>query len=742
MKKSKGAQLAFSLSAAVFFLSTAAGAEAPKVKSESYDWSTVSWGGGGFVDGFVYHPKAKGLLYARTDVGGAYRYDYSNKRWIPLLDSLSHDDGRFTGVLSLALDPSDPNKVYLDCGLGTGSWDQEGAVLRSDDQGATWKKADLSIKVGGNTEGRGAGERLQVDPNSGEVLFLGSNNDGLWKSVDGANKFTKVTGFPVPDVTLVVFDPNSGTTGSPSRTIYVGAGVTGSADGEGGLWVSRDGGASFALVSGAPRLIPQHAVIGSDGFLYAAFASADEKNKNDVNPDNAARGGVWKMDLKTGAWTDITPVKPVPGGEGFGYSGVDVDPAHPDTIVASTIDRWWPESDDVFVSRDGGEHWTALRKTSRFVTRYPWRNGEQMGSWTSDVKLNPFDPNELIYGTGGGVWMTHNLSAADAGNGVDFDFADDNLEETATLHLVSPPAGGVLLAALGDVGGGTWDDVTQSPPASEVFQGGTNRSVDVAWLNPAFAARSLDNKPYGNYSEDGGLSWNAFPTTPPYTPQDAKGNWRTMGKLAVSAQGTSIVWDIPSDKAYFSVDKGKTWAPSAGWPDNSDGKTVPVADRAVNAVFYVYDHKSGNILISVDGGKSFSPVVKGLPTLNSWENSELAVAPGRVRDLWLAGPFGLLHSPEASKPMESVRDISEAWHVGFGKAAPGSTYPVVFLSGRIKGQSGIWRSDDEGKSWTRINDDIHRFSDGGLLTGDPMEYGTVYVARGAGGIVMGKIATQ
>lgn len=34
------------------------------------------------------------------------------------------------------------------------------AVLRSDDQGATWKRTDLSIKLGGNADGRGEGERL------------------------------------------------------------------------------------------------------------------------------------------------------------------------------------------------------------------------------------------------------------------------------------------------------------------------------------------------------------------------------------------------------------------------------------------------------------------------------------------------------------------------------------------------------------------------------------------------------
>lgn len=718
----------------VFCLANGAGAA-----EAAYSWRTVPWAGGGYVDGFVYHPKVKDLLYTRTDVGGAYRYDFAARRWIPLLDSLSHADADLNGILSIAVDANDPNRLYLACGLYLGQWAHTAWVLRSDDRGATWSKTPLSIKLGGNAEGRGAGERLQVDPNLGDILFLGSNENGLWKSADGAKTFAKMGGFPGSSVSLVLIDPSSGAKGSPSQTLYVGASYVGSSDDKGGLWVSRDGGASFALVPDAPRQTPQHAVFGSDGFLYVTFAAGDGKSKSDLNPSNVAVGGVWKMDLKTGKGKDITPIQPILGQRQFGYSGIDVDPAHPGTIVTSTIDRWWPEPDDIFLSRDGGAHWTALRSKSRFVTRFPWREGEGMGSWLSDVKFNPFNPDELIYGTGGGVWMTRNLSAADSGKTVEFDFADDNLEETAILQMVSPPAGATLIAALGDVAGGSWDDVTKSPPASGLFTGGSHRSVDVAWLKPAFVARALDAKPYGYYSEDGGLKWTAFPSTPPYAPQDAQGNWRAIGKLAVSAEGTSIVWTLPRDKAYYSFDKGKTWTPSAGWPQDPDGRLVPVADRTVNGVFYVHDGAAGQILISVDGGQSFKPVIRGIPPVPGYMEAELAVVPGRARDLWLAGPFGLLHSAEAAKPLANVKDVEEAWHISFGKAPPGRTYPAVFLTGKIKGQTGIWRSDDEGKSWVRINDDVHRFSDGGVLAGDPFEYGTVYVARGGGGVVAGKI---
>ena len=711
-----------------------------------YNWRTVPWGGGGYVDGLVYHPKVKDLLYARTDVGGANRYDFATRQWIPLLDGLSHADLDMIGVLSLALDPNDANKVYLACGLYLGEWAHNAALLRSDDQGKSWSKTDLPFKLGGNADGRGTGERLQVDPNEGNILFLGSNQNGLWKSADGTKSFARIGSFPRSNVTLVLFDPKSGTKGAPSQTIYVGSG-----EGDGGLYVSRDGGVNFDLVRGAPAQTPQHAVIGPDGFLYVAFAAGDGKSKNELNPSNVANGGVWKMELKTGEWRQITPVRPGGNGGTFGYSGIDVDPAHPGTIVASTIDRWWPEPDEIFLSRDGGAHWLALTSVSHHDTsRFPWlqRDGQvtdasrdRMGSWTSDVKINPFNPDEMIYGTGGGLWVTRNLTAAGSGQPVKFDFADDNLEETAIIAMVSPPKGAVLLAAMGDVAGGGWDDLTKSPAASGLFSPNeSHRSVDVAWLNPAVVVRSADNKPYGFYSEDGGQHWTAFPSAPPYAPQDAKGNWRTMGPVAVSAGGTSMVWSIPHDKAYFSFDKGRSWTASAGWPQDPDATLIPIADKAVNGVFYVHDRAGGQILVSADGGKTFASVIKGIPPVGGWQGVELAVAPGRLRDLWLAGPFGLLHSAEASAPLAGVKGVDEAWHIGFGKAAPGQSYPAVFLSGKINGVTGIWRSDDEGKSWVRLNDDTHRFGDGSILTGDPTEYGVVYVARGAGGIVVGRPA--
>nr|HPN65382.1 hypothetical protein [Candidatus Goldiibacteriota bacterium] len=83
------------------------------VFAEPYTWKSVQVGGGGFVTGFVFHPLEANLLYARTDMGGAYRWDNANTKWIPLTDSMTRNNADNMGILAMAVDPSDVNRVYM-----------------------------------------------------------------------------------------------------------------------------------------------------------------------------------------------------------------------------------------------------------------------------------------------------------------------------------------------------------------------------------------------------------------------------------------------------------------------------------------------------------------------------------------------------------------------------------------------------------------------------------------------------
>lgn len=57
-----------------------------EVQAQSYDWKNVQIYGGGYVDNIVFNPGEKDLIYARTDMGGAYRWIESDQSWVPLTD--------------------------------------------------------------------------------------------------------------------------------------------------------------------------------------------------------------------------------------------------------------------------------------------------------------------------------------------------------------------------------------------------------------------------------------------------------------------------------------------------------------------------------------------------------------------------------------------------------------------------------------------------------------------------------
>ncbi|GJM71881.1 hypothetical protein HMSSN036_40970 [Paenibacillus macerans] len=200
----------------------------------------MTGGGGGFIPGIIFNTSEPNLIYARTDIGGAYRWDQGTGTWKQLLNWVGMDDWSKSGVDALATDPVDPDRLYLAVGTYTNSWDPDnGRILRSTDRGETWEETELPFKVGGNMPGRSLGERLAIDPNKNSVLYFGARSgNGLWKSTDYGETWSKVNQFPNPgtyvenpdneyqsDITglaWITFDPATGSRGQATQTITSG----------------------------------------------------------------------------------------------------------------------------------------------------------------------------------------------------------------------------------------------------------------------------------------------------------------------------------------------------------------------------------------------------------------------------------------------------------------------------------------------------------------------------------------
>ncbi|MFZ0826178.1 MAG: cellulase [Verrucomicrobiia bacterium] len=724
--------------------------------SEPYLWRNVVIGGGGFVTGIVPHPRQKGLLYARTDVGGAYRWDASAQRWIPLTDWIGMADVDLTGCESIAVDPNDPQRVYL--AVGTYSRGNA-AILRSEDQGRTFQRTDVTFKMGGNEAGRFNGERLAVDPNDGKILFFGSRRDGLWKSSDRAATWQKVENFPAAGareasltddadsrpwfgfnqqpvgIVCVLFDPSGSQPGLPTPALYAAVSTT-----ETNLYCSTNAGATWRAVANQPvGLRPNHLVRSPDGMFYLSYG-------REPGPNTMTDGAVWKFNPIAGVWTDITPVKPQNSNQTFGYGCIAVDTLHPSTLMVTTFAHWQPH-DEIFRSTNGGASWEPLWDDhARWDHSSAPYTRTRSPHWMGTIVINPFDSGQVLFTTGYGIWSCTNVTVADAGQSTGWMFLDAGLEETVPLALISPATGAHLLSGVGDIDGFRHDDLSQSP-VEGTYSGqryGNTEDLALAGSKPDLIVRTgtgggrgTNRTVHASISEDGGETWNMLGSDPP-----SSGG---AGTIAISTDGKIIVWTPRRSAPYWSADRGANWNACTGL---SDGIRV-VADPVNPAQFYACDMRAGRILISTNGAVSFAATPATFPAVESFGGGfggagvMLSATPGTTGDLWLEfRSNGLYHSTDAGTTFTKLASVQEADSLGFGKTAPGRKYPALYLAGKVGNLQALFRSDDAGESWVRINDNQHQYGWINHITGDPRIFGRVYFATGGRGIIYGDRASD
>ncbi|MFD8302892.1 cellulose binding domain-containing protein [Streptomyces sp. NPDC059690] len=724
--------------------------------ADSYTWKNARIDGGGFVPGIVFNRTEKNLAYARTDIGGAYRWQQSTKTWTPLLDSVGWNEWGHTGVVSLASDPVNPDKVYAAAGTYTNSWDPtNGAVLRSADRGASWQKTDLPFKLGGNMPGRGMGERLAIDPNKDSVLYLGApSGKGLWRSTDSGVTWSQVANFPNPGnyqqdpsdttgyagdnqgIVWVTFDESTGTSGNATKTIYVGV-----ADKDNAVYRSTDAGATWTRLAGQPTGYLAHKGVldAENGYLYLAYSDKG-------GPYDGGKGQLWRYATASGTWTNISPV--AEADTYYGFSGLTVDRQHPGTVMATAYSSWWPDT-QLFRSTDSGATWTKAwdytsypDRADRYtidVSSSPWltfgahpsppEQSPKLGWMTESLEIDPFDSDRMMYGTGATLYGTENLTRWDSGGRFTVKPMVRGLEETAVNDLASPPSGAPLLSALGDVGGFRHTDLAKVPSmmfTSPTFT--TTTSLDFAETNPDTVVRvgDLDSGPHIAFSTDNGANWFAGTD-----PSGVSGG----GTVAAAADGSRFVWSPAGTGVQYTTGFGSSWQASSGIPSGA----LVESDRVDPKTFYGF--KSGKFYVSSDGGATFTAsAASGLP---GGDSVRFKALPGTKGDVWLAGgasdgAYGLWHSTDGGAGFTKLSNVEQADTIGFGKAATGASYQTLYTSAKIGGVRGIFRSTDKGATWTRVNDDAHQWGwTGAAITGDPRVYGRVYVSTNGRGVIYG-----
>lgn len=710
-------------------LSGCIGTSTEKDAAAQYTWGNVAIGGGGYVTGMEYNPKEEGLVYARTDIGGLYRRQKGGD-WVAITDFLGADEWSYIGIESMATDPVEPNRVYF---AGGTYMSDPAALFASDDYGETWIKYDVPFNCGGNQSGRGCGERMRVNPKNNKEVWFGTRASGLWKTEDYGKSWAEVTTFPEKGnykqesnrigIMWVEFDP-------VSEDMYVGVAMT---DGN-CIYKTTDGGKTWeALPANEPGMYPLHASFSSEGKLYLAYSDNCGPN---LSP---TAGAVYCYDPATDSFSNITPN--LDDGRQGGFGGISVDAKNPDHVVVSTLGWWSDQGDNLYYTTDGGKNWQGLFNLNTGENQYQmdtseaswldWGRGKNQaktGWWIADININPFNSDEVMYGTGATIYATTNMTQIGK-EPVNIAFDAYGLEETAVFKVVSPPAkdgAPELYSIMGDLTGFAHEDVAICPDDAHFMKNGKPTDLDCAFLEPSCAVYASEEKTTTlTYTKDGGSTWETIQ----HKPDPAAG-----GEVAMAADGSSFIWvpDSISGKPYVTTDFGETWYYVEGLGFNAK----ITADR-VNPDIY-YAACDGLFYVSTDGGFHFES------TGQMVADSAVPVSVfGKEGHVWLSSSTLIMYTEDGGKSFEAIKTLPTVDSIGFGKAKDSQSHPVIFAEGDDGTNGyGIYKSEDKGKSWERINSDQHQF--GNLnpkyITGDSNVYGRVYFCTDGRGIIMGEIA--
>jgi hypothetical protein len=720
----------------------------------SYD--SVKWGGGGYVSGLIYHPTSANVLYARTDIGGAYRWNSTTSSWTPITDGPGFNGGesRFHGVESIALDPTNDQLVYMVTGMYTldgGGNPLNGRIYVSSNRGASWTHYDLPFPVGGNEGGRAIGERLKLDPTNPSTMFYASRTAGLWKSTDSGHTWTQtglsstvLTGAQikaignVKGVEQIMLDNSNVGGGATTWIMYAAiapdyanaAGLTST------LYKSVNGGATWAPISVPAAVsgyyVPHIVRNNVDGYYYVVF------NKN-AGPGGDGPGYLYRFGgvAHNETWTllDSTTVG--------GYGGVSVYGSGSTTRIALGVTNTWGSGQIVQLSLDGGSTW---REIEQGMPHTPASNG--VGGWVDDIEIDPSNPDHISHIHGGGVVETWNASAATPS----WNAAVTGLEETAVQYIATPPAGASykLVNSSGDVGTWIQTDLATAPTKGPTTDWSNGYAADVLWSDSNYiVGAGHDNSTstvFGFWSGDGGNTWANFATLP----SGAAANSAGTGNIVTTARN-NLVWAPANSVPSYSTNNGASWTStnlpalaSLGW----DRGYRLAADRRNTSKVYAYDSggtfwgTAGKVYVSTDGGHTFTlsqGSVSANLAPNAWWLTSMVINPNAEGDIWLVDGNAVYHSTNSGTSWTklsgfatvaangSTDALQGASAIALGKAQAGSSYSAaVYVVGTMNGVWGVYHSDDGGATWARFNDDAHQYGGIGVIAADWNTYGRIY----------------
>lgn len=281
---------------------------------------------------------------------------------------------------------------------------------------------------------------ITIDPNNPNIIYAGAGEsnmrntvsigDGMYKSYDGGENWTKIGLDSTEHISKILIDPGN------SNTIYVAAPGPLWSDGkQRGLFKSTDGGKSWNKILYINERTGCADILIDPSHPQVVFASTWEFRRLPYSFNSGGNGsGMYKSTDGGKTWKELSeglPKKP------FGRIAFTLAPSAPENMLAIIESN----QTGLYISGDAGETWKKQSATSNIVARpfyfstiaidpndpkrvyrpafsfsysndggYSFSDAGSEGGWFHGdmhaLWINPKNTNQLYVGTDGGVYYS------------------------------------------------------------------------------------------------------------------------------------------------------------------------------------------------------------------------------------------------------------------------------------------------------------------------------------------------
>jgi photosystem II stability/assembly factor-like uncharacterized protein len=662
-----------STAAALLFVQAAAAQQLPRIND--LRWRNIGPNRGGRSQAVAGSVKRPLEYYFGATGGGLWKTTDGGTTWSPVTDGQI----KSSSVGAVAISESNPDIVYI----GTGETElrastiQGDGVYKSTDAGKTWTHSGLE-----NTQ---AIARIRIDPTDPNLVYVaalghpyGQNDErGVFRSKDGGKNWEKIL-FRSNHAGAIdlCLDPHN------SRVLYASIWEvyrkpwTLSSGGPGsGLFKSADGGDHWTEITRNPGM-PKMLI----GKINVSVSGADS-NRVYANVE-AEDGGLFRSDDAGDTWARVSEDRNIRQ-RAFYFNRIQADTKNRDMVYAMNV--------EFYRSSDGGKTLAQLR---------------DLHADHHDLWIAPDNPNRMIVANDGGASISTNGGKT---------WTPEHYPTAQFYHVITtkdvpyhvcgtqqddgaacvPSSSRGLLYAIGDwlysPGGGEAGYVAPDPKRLGIFYAGDQAGILTRHDRGTGDSRDVQVNPW---------MFSGMPA------RDLPERWQWVFPIVFSPVDHDALY-TSSQHLFKTTNAGQSWQRLS--PDLTRNDPDTLGDSG------------GPITHDQNGPEIYGTI--------------FTIAPSRLEanTIWTGSDDGLVHiTRDGGQHWQDITPIdlpkfSRLSLIEASPHAPGTAYLAANRYELDDRQPYVYRTDDFGKTWTKIVNGLPATDFARAVREDPKRKGLLYI---------------